>query len=107
LPLPEADGKLQPIGGLVPSHTPGHSPGHTAYYHPEDRILLAGDLFTSKRGQLRRPMAMFTADMARAVESGAVVKELKPCWVAICHGGKVANPHEQYDAYRDKALKRL
>jgi hypothetical protein len=30
-------------------------------------VLLAGDLFTSRKGQLRKPMAMFTADMAEAL----------------------------------------
>ncbi|MDF2958417.1 MAG: fold metallo-hydrolase [Paenibacillus sp.] len=91
---------MQPIGGLVPYWTPGHSPGHVAYYHEQDQVLLAGDLFTSKRGQLKRPMAMFTANMEEAVESGAIVEKLKPKLVSICHGGDVAQPHEQYEAYK-------
>ncbi|TDF94047.1 MBL fold metallo-hydrolase [Paenibacillus piri] len=90
----------QPVGGLVPYWTPGHSPGHTAFYHERDGVLLAGDLFTTKRGRLHQPMAMFTADMAQAVESGAIVEQLKPELLSICHGGVVVRPHEQYEAYK-------
>jgi glyoxylase-like metal-dependent hydrolase (beta-lactamase superfamily II) len=34
------------IGSLkvVVMHTPGHSPGHVAYYLPEERVLVGGDL---------------------------------------------------------------
>ncbi|MFD0679135.1 MULTISPECIES: MBL fold metallo-hydrolase [unclassified Paenibacillus] len=91
---------MQSIGGLVPYLTPGHSPGHIAYYHEQDQVLLAGDLFTTKRGQLKQPMASFTADMEQAVESGAIVAQLKPKLVSICHGGEVQLPHQQYEAYR-------
>jgi hypothetical protein len=31
------------------------------------QVLLAGDLFTSKKGKLHKPMAMFTANMNEAV----------------------------------------
>ncbi|WP_274649232.1 MBL fold metallo-hydrolase [Paenibacillus humicola] len=102
-PLPEAGGEPAPFGSLTPFRTPGHSPGHVAYYHERDGVLLAGDLFTSKRGRLQRPMPMFTADMADAVRSGAIVKKLRPASVEICHGGPVLHPAEQYDAYARKA----
>ncbi|NOU96419.1 MBL fold metallo-hydrolase [Paenibacillus sp. LMG 31456] len=93
---------MQSIGGLVPYLTPGHSPGHVAFYHEQDQVLLAGDLFTSKRGQLQQPMAMFTADMEQAVGSGAIVAQLKPKLVSICHGGEVQLPHQQYEAYKSR-----
>ena len=60
---------LKAIAGLTPYLTPGHSPGHVVYYHEQDQVLLAGDLFTSKKGKLHQPMSMFTADMAEAVRS--------------------------------------
>jgi glyoxylase-like metal-dependent hydrolase (beta-lactamase superfamily II) len=91
---------LQPVGGLTPYHTPGHSPGHVVYYHAEDGVLLAGDLFTAKNGKLKRPMAMFTGDMHQAMESAAIVEQLRPKLLSVCHGGDVALPHEQYEAYR-------
>ena len=78
---------------------PGHSPGHVAYYHERDRVLLAGDLFTSRQGRLGRPMAIFTADMEEAVRSGAIVATLQPERLEICHGGPVLNPAAQISQY--------
>lgn len=91
---------LAPVGSLRPYLTPGHSPGHVAYYHEQDQVLLAGDLFTSKRGQLRPPMAIFTADMDEALRSGAIVERLRPRRLEICHGEAVLNPAEQWDQFR-------
>lgn len=96
------DGRLVSVGGLIPYHTPGHSPGHVAYYHERDGVLLAGDLFTSKRGELRRPMPMFTADMEQALESGRIVQELRPRRVEVCHGVPVMNPGDQWSAYASR-----
>lgn len=45
------DGHLLP-GGLLAIHTPGHSLGHVAYFWPEKRVLLAGDV-ASHLGWLR------------------------------------------------------
>lgn len=99
-PLLETDGgDLAPMAGLRPYLTPGHSPGHVVYYHEQDRVLLAGDLFTSKRGRLYRPMPMFTADMAGALKSSSIIRELQPKHLEVCHGHAVKNPVEQLDAY--------
>lgn len=95
LPLPNENS----IAGLTPYHTPGHSPGHVAYFHPEDNTLISGDLFTSKKGKLKKPMKMFTADMKLAIESGKIIKELEPKLVSICHGKDVENPSNQIDEY--------
>jgi glyoxylase-like metal-dependent hydrolase (beta-lactamase superfamily II) len=65
------------------------------YYHEADQVLLAGDLFTSRGGKLRPPMAMFTADMAQALRSGEIVQRLRPKRVEVCHGGPVLSPAEQ------------
>lgn len=98
-PLIMTNGTLEPIETLLPIHTPGHSPGHVVYYHQEDQVLIAGDLFTSKKGQLRKPMAMFTANMEEAVNSGRVVEVLKPKVVSICHGNDVTEPYKQIQIY--------
>ncbi|GAB2673267.1 MBL fold metallo-hydrolase [Paenibacillus thermoaerophilus] len=103
----DADGRLLPIGGLVPYHTPGHSPGHVAYFEPEAAVLLAGDLFTSKRGAVRRPMPAFTADMAEAVRSSEIVDRLRPARLEVCHSGPVFDPAGQMPAYREAELRRL
>ncbi|WP_433746976.1 MBL fold metallo-hydrolase [Falsibacillus pallidus] len=98
LPLGE-DGELASIGGLIPYLTPGHSPGHVVYFHKEDGVLLAGDLFTSKKGKLNRPMPMFTADMKTAINSSQILRELNPARVEVCHGDAVINPASQLDEY--------
>lgn len=94
-------GILLPIHGLTPYYTPGHSPGHVVFHHEADNVLIGGDLFTSKKGQLRRPYAIFTPNMHQAVESGAIVTTLRPGWLTVCHGGEVKNPALQYEAYRN------
>lgn len=100
-PLPEeADGSLHQLAGLRPYLTPGHSPGHLVYYHERDQVLLAGDLFTSRNGQLRKPMAMFTGDMAEALRSSQIVDRLNPRRLEVCHGEPVIHPAEQMAAFR-------
>ncbi|MCQ6559055.1 MBL fold metallo-hydrolase [Paenibacillus mendelii] len=93
------EGQLAGVGSLKPHFTPGHSPGHVVYYHEQDGVLLAGDLFTSKRGKLRKPMAMFTADMDEAMRSSRIVSELRPKRLEVCHGGPVLAPAEQMKVY--------
>jgi len=102
-PLPEDEnGQLLPIGSLRPFYTPGHSPGHVVYYHEQDDVLLTGDLFTSKRGQLRRPIAMFTADMQQAIASSQIVAQLQPQRLEVCHGYSVFQPAQQIKAYMNQ-----
>lgn len=93
------DGRLELVAGLRPYLTPGHSPGHVIYYHEQDRVMLAGDLFTSKNGKLRKPMAMFTADMDEAVRSSAVLTQVDPLRLEVCHGGPVLRPAQQLANY--------
>jgi glyoxylase-like metal-dependent hydrolase (beta-lactamase superfamily II) len=102
-PLPETEhGKLQSFAGLTPYLTPGHSPGHVVFYHEKDEVLLAGDLFTSKKGKLKRPMPMFTADMNEALESSDILSQLKPKRLEVCHGEPVFQPADQLDDYQKK-----
>lgn len=89
----------QAMAGLRPYLTPGHSPGHIAYFHEQDQVLLAGDLFTAKGGKLRPPMALFTADMAEAIRNGAILWELQPKRLEVCHGTAVLEPAAQLDTY--------
>ncbi len=99
--------RLMPVGGLIPYLTPGHAPGHVAYYHADDAVLLAGDLFTSKGGRLHHPMPIFTADMAEAVRSSAVVAQLKPKRVEVCHGAPVFDAAADLDAYQLRTAARF
>ena len=103
----DAHGGMEPMGSLMPFWTPGHSPGHVVYYHEKDRVLLAGDLFTSKHGQLHRPMPLFTADMREAVNSSVVVRRLNPHRLEVCHGNPVFQPADHLDEYIRKTAERF
>lgn len=99
-PLREDEqGNLHKVAGLQPYLTPGHSPGHVVYYHEQDKVLLAGDLFITIKGRLRPPLAVFTANMKEAVQSSKIVETLKPIRLEVCHGGSVFNPADQLDDY--------
>ncbi|SDN62973.1 Glyoxylase, beta-lactamase superfamily II [Psychrobacillus sp. OK028] len=107
-PLLEDDSNtLMKIGGLTPYFTPGHSPGHVVYYHEQDQVLLAGDLFTSKKGKLKPPMAVFTADMKQALASASIIKHLKPKQLEVCHGNTVYHPFDQLEEYEQRKEKIL
>ena len=82
--------------GLKPLFSPGHSPGHVVYYHEEDQVLIAGDLFTATRsGKLRPPMKGYTADMRQALASGErILKDYSQALVSVCHGSEVKMPYE-------------
>jgi glyoxylase-like metal-dependent hydrolase (beta-lactamase superfamily II) len=97
--LEDKDGNLETVAGLKPYLTPGHAPGHVVYFHETDGVLLAGDLFTSKNGKLHRPMPMFTADMGEALKSSAIIRQLSPERVEVCHGKPVFHAVEHLDAY--------
>lgn len=100
LSLPkDGEGKLVSMAGLTPYHTPGHSPVHVVYYHEQDQVMLAGDLFTSKKGHLQKPMPMFTSDMKEAINSSSIVSQLKPLRLEVCHGNSVFNPADQIEEY--------
>ncbi|WP_128894517.1 MBL fold metallo-hydrolase [Longirhabdus pacifica] len=105
LPSHQHTGALMSLFGLTPYHTPGHSPGHVVYYHHEDNVLLAGDLFISKKRQLHRPMPMFTADMKQAVKSSTIIEQLQPKRLEICHGEAIHHPAEQLDTYIQNTCK--
>lgn len=105
--LEDKFGELKSIGGITPFLTPGHSPGHVVYYHEKDQILLAGDLFTSKKGKLHQPMTMFTADMVQAVKSSSIVEQLKPKQLEVCHGNTVFHPANQLEEYVQSMEKKL
>lgn len=99
-------GQLTTISGLTPYLTPGHSPGHVVYYHEQDQVVLAGDLFTSKKGKLNRPMPWFTHDMKTAIESSSIIGQLKPKQLEICHGDPIMYPADHLDEYMKQATQK-
>jgi len=107
-PLPmDSSNRLMSVGGLTPHLTPGHSPGHVVYHHVADRVILAGDLFTSKGGRLHNPMPIFTPDMAEAVRSSRVVAQLKPMRLEVCHSAPVLDPAGDIPAYQQRTAARF
>ncbi|RED55941.1 MBL fold metallo-hydrolase [Cohnella lupini] len=99
------DGELHAIGSLKPYFTPGHSPGHVIFYHEQDKVMLAGDLFSSKHGKLRKPL--FTPNMKEVLNSSLVVGKLRPKQLEVCHGHSVFNPADQLSDYISEESKKL
>ncbi len=94
------DGDALP-GGWIVVHTPGHTPGHAAYFHPERRLLIAGDALGSARnGRLRAPQAFATENPATAAASVRKLAALAPDVICFGHGPEV---HDAADALRKLA----
>jgi glyoxylase-like metal-dependent hydrolase (beta-lactamase superfamily II) len=95
-PLPE-DGGVPGAPGWRWVHTPGHTPGHVALFRDSDRVLLAGDAFTTiaqesavavllQTPEVHGPPAYFTPDWPGARESVRRLKTLHPSLVVAGHG---------------------
>ena len=88
LESPEADRFLREAG-LKVLFSPGHSPGHVSYYHEEDQLIIAGDLFTATRG----------GDMKQALASGQAILQAYPeAVLSVCHGGEVQCALQAFEA---------
>lgn len=93
-----------PDDGVVPFlndwkyiHTPGHAPGHISLFREWDRVLIAGDAFTTTQQEsaisvllqsekLSGPPAYFTYDWEQAYDSVEKLVLLQPDTVATGHG---------------------
>jgi glyoxylase-like metal-dependent hydrolase (beta-lactamase superfamily II) len=95
-PLPE-DGSAPGLPGWRWLHTPGHTPGHVSFFREEGRVLVAGDAFTTVRGEsaiatvtqhqeVHGPPAYFTPDWDAARVSVAQLVTLVPEVAATGHG---------------------
>jgi glyoxylase-like metal-dependent hydrolase (beta-lactamase superfamily II) len=82
--------------------TPGHSPGHISFFRHSDRVLLAGDAFTTvdmdswnglmgAAPQLGRPPAPFTIDWQSARSSLRELANLRPNLVGCGHGVPISD----------------
>ncbi|MFC4076783.1 MBL fold metallo-hydrolase [Salinithrix halophila] len=91
------DGSLPTLLGWRWVHTPGHTEGHIALFRDEDRVLIAGDAFTTvkqesawavvtQRREVHGPPAYFTSDWEEAGRSVKKLYGLKPLAVATGHG---------------------
>lgn len=93
-----------PSGGEVPHlphwrwiHTPGHTDGHVSFFRDRDRVLIAGDAFTTvkqesalavlaQRPEIHGPPMYFTTDWGAAEHSVRRLQALKPSVAVTGHG---------------------
>jgi glyoxylase-like metal-dependent hydrolase (beta-lactamase superfamily II) len=96
LPLP-ADGSVPGLPGWRWLHTPGHTAGHVSFFHDADKVLVAGDAFTTvvaesglatltQKQVVHGPPAYFTPDWDAARDSVRHLADLAPEVGATGHG---------------------
>ncbi len=90
-------GDLPGMDGWRWVHTPGHSPGHVAFFHREDRVLLAGDAvatvdmdsylaLATGRQEVSTGGAPFICDWEQYARSLWRLTDLEPRTLACGHG---------------------
>lgn len=95
-PLPE-DGSVPGLPDWRWLHTSGHTPGHISLFRERDRVLVAGDAFTTvqqesavavllQEQEVHGPPAYFTTDWGSAEASVKRLAALKPSVVVSGHG---------------------
>lgn len=102
--------RVLPADGSVPGlpqwrwiPTPGHTPGHVSFFREQDRVLIAGDAFTTvqqesalavllQEKEIHGPPAYFTQDWVSARESVQRLAALEPSVVATGHGLPMRGP---------------
>jgi len=97
------------VGRLRLVDAPGHAPEHVAYYLEAERVLIAGDAFTTRGGRLRlvghpvapRPLTdqasnittrLFTWHAPTAVRSAKHLHQLAPELLLVGHGPPLEDP---------------
>ena len=94
--LPE-DGHVPYLEGWHWVYTPGHSPGHVSFFREEDRVLIAGDAFTTRdaesaiavmteKREVHGPPNYYTPDWGSAHRSVETLLNLNPKVAASGHG---------------------
>ena len=97
------DGSVPGLPGWRWVHTPGHAFGHVSFFREHDKVLVAGDAFTtvkqesgsavySQQQEVHGPPAYFTPDWNAARESMALLARLEPEVAATGHGIPMHGP---------------
>ena len=92
-----SDGTIPGMPGWKWIHTPGHTQGHISLFRQMDRVLIAGDAFSSTKQesflsvaiqgeQISGPPAYLTEDWEAAKESIIKLRELEPHRAITGHG---------------------
>lgn len=105
-------GTVQPLGPgpEVPGlpdwewiHVPGHTPGHVALFRGADRVLITGDAvltvnlnsasdLLARRHRISGPPYISTWNWQAAIDSVAVLADLRPTILAPGHGRPMTGP---------------
>ncbi|MDB5235455.1 MAG: hypothetical protein JWR44_2448, partial [Hymenobacter sp.] len=92
-----ADGSVPGLPGWRWVHTPGHSFGHVSFFRQHDKVLVAGDAFTTvkqesgsavyyQKQEVHGPPAYFTPDWDSARASMELLTRMEPEVAATGHG---------------------
>jgi glyoxylase-like metal-dependent hydrolase (beta-lactamase superfamily II) len=100
------DGDVLPevMGGLHVVATPGHAPDHIAFWQPERKVLIVGDVLMRLFGRVRLPIAAYTVDMEQNKRSLAKLTKYAPEVVCFGHGEPITeNAGERIREFARKA----
>lgn len=90
------------MGGLQVIATPGHAPGHLSFWHPQQRLLITGDVIFNLR-KMSLPFRVVTVDMAENIRSIKKIATLEPKIICFGHGQPITeNAAEQLRAFANK-----
>jgi glyoxylase-like metal-dependent hydrolase (beta-lactamase superfamily II) len=89
-------------------HTPGHTPGHISLFRESDKVLIAGDAFTTTKAEsaicalthlqhMSGPPKYFTPNWASAKLSVIKLAALAPEIVATGHGKPMSGEEMRYE----------
>lgn len=85
--LSDGDVLEEVMGGLQVIATPGHAPGHLAFWQPEQKILICGDVMMSMWPRhLTKPLRMVTVDMEEDIRSIKKLAKLDAQVLCLGHG---------------------
>lgn len=109
-----------PVDGTIPFlpewkyiHTPGHSPGHISLFREKDRVLIAGDAFTTtnqdtltslfiKKKEIHGPPSFLTINWREAYTSIKKLASLNPEVAGTGHGIPIRG--EELQSQLDKLI---
>lgn len=74
------------MGGLHVLSTPGHAPDHIAFWQPDRKLLIIGDVMMRMFGRLRLPFAAATVDMEEDKRSIKKLAEYDAEVICFGHG---------------------
>jgi glyoxylase-like metal-dependent hydrolase (beta-lactamase superfamily II) len=103
------------VASLEVIGSPGHTPGHIAFLDSRDRVLIAGDVFSTIGGVAvashpywRFPLPGFvTFDKPENLRSARTLRALDPSVLVVGHGAEVRSPGAAIDAGIARAERRL